>query len=50
MKQLLFLLLIVNTIFLNAMTKKADRDSIDDWEFNATKVMEDGILLEVGFS
>ena len=41
MKQLLFLLLIVNTIFLNAMTKKADRDSIDDWEFNATKVMKE---------
>ena len=41
MKKLLFLLLIVNTIFLNAMTKKADRDSIDDWEFNATKVMKE---------
>ena len=41
MKQILFLLIIANLTFLNAMTKKADKDALDDWEYNRTAVMKD---------
>ncbi|HHS93409.1 MAG TPA: VWA domain-containing protein, partial [Campylobacterales bacterium] len=41
MKRLLFFILIVNITFLNAMTAKVSGDQIDDWEYNATSVMED---------
>ncbi|NOZ91507.1 MAG: VWA domain-containing protein [Epsilonproteobacteria bacterium] len=40
MKQLIFILLMFNMTFLNAMTKKADINVIDDWEYNATKAMD----------
>ncbi|CAA6824658.1 MAG: Unknown protein, partial [uncultured Sulfurovum sp.] len=41
MKQLLFFLLILNLTILSAATKKVSVDEIDDWEYNATSVMED---------
>jgi len=41
MRKLIFILLIVNMTLLHAMSKRADRDSIDDWEYNATKVMKE---------
>jgi len=40
MKQLIFILLVCSITFLNAMTKKANMDAIDDWEYNATKVTD----------
>jgi len=41
MKRLLFFILIVNITFLYAMTAKVSGEQIDDWEYNATSVMED---------
>jgi len=40
MRQLLFVLLILNVTLLHAMSKRADKNSIDDWEYNSTKVMD----------
>lgn len=40
-KRLLFLLLMLGFTFLSAMTKKTLVDEVDDWEYNATSVMED---------
>ncbi|SFV51452.1 hypothetical protein MNB_SV-12-767 [hydrothermal vent metagenome] len=40
MKKLIFILLVINITLLNAMSKKVSKDSIDDWEYNTTKVME----------
>ncbi|CAA6804930.1 MAG: Unknown protein [uncultured Sulfurovum sp.] len=40
-KRLLFFLLIVNLTSLSAMTTKVSPDQLDDWEYNATSVMED---------
>jgi len=40
-KRLLFCLLFINLTLLSAMTKKSSADQIDDWEYNATSVMED---------
>jgi len=39
MKRLLFLILILN-ITLLAMSKKADKDALDDWEYNSTIEMK----------
>jgi len=45
MKQLIFIIFIINVTFLNAMSKKIDiKNSIDDWEYNSTKVLEDNTL------
>ena len=41
MKRIIFILLAVSLSFLNAMTKKVDSSQIDDWEYNATQVVED---------
>ncbi|CAA6811452.1 MAG: Unknown protein [uncultured Sulfurovum sp.] len=41
MKQFLFFLLIFNLTFLSAMSKKSSIDEVDDWEYNATSVMEE---------
>ena len=41
MKRILFLILIINLTFLNAMSKKKSFDEVDDWEYNATSVMAD---------
>ena len=41
MKRILFLMLIVNISLLNAMSKKVDKDRLDDWEYNSTSVMKD---------
>jgi len=41
MKRILFLILVINLTFLNAMSKKKSADEIDDWEYNATAVTED---------
>ena len=41
MKQLLFLLLILNLTFLSAMTDKGAANQIDDWEYNATSATHD---------
>jgi len=41
MKQLLFLLLILNLTLLSAMTDKGSANRIDDWEYNATSTMTD---------
>ena len=41
MKRLIFILLIVNMTLLHAMSKRVDIDSIDDWEYNATKIMKE---------
>jgi len=41
MKRLFFLILIVNITLLSAMSKKAEQNGFDDWEYNATKVMSD---------
>jgi len=41
MKRVLFLIVILNLTLLSAMTKKTSGDQIDDWEYNATSVMED---------
>ncbi len=40
MKRLLFLILIVN-VTLFAMSKKADKNAIDDWEYNSTIEQKD---------
>jgi Ca-activated chloride channel family protein len=40
MKLLLFVLIMINITFLNAMTKKVDSKVIDDWEYNATKIID----------
>ncbi len=44
MKQLIFIIFIINVTFLNAMSKKVDANITDDWEYNSTQVMEDGVL------
>ncbi|MCK4442341.1 MAG: VWA domain-containing protein, partial [Sulfurovaceae bacterium] len=44
MKQLIFIIFIINVTLLNAMSKKADINTIDDWEYNSTQVIEDGLL------
>ena len=36
MKKILFLLLIANLTLLSAMSKRADKSLIDDWEYNAS--------------
>ena len=41
MKKVLFLILILNFTLLSAMTKKTDKKSMDDWEYNATVEMKD---------
>lgn len=41
MKRMLFLILIINLSFLHAMTKKVDKEAIDDLEYNSTNVLED---------
>ena len=38
MKQILFLILIASLTCLNAMSKKTDKDALDDWEYNSTMV------------
>jgi len=45
MKQLIFMLLIVAITSIHAMSKKADINVTDDWEYNSTQIMEDNILL-----
>jgi len=40
-KRLLVLLLFITLSTLSAMTKKTSANQIDDWEYNATSVMED---------
>jgi hypothetical protein len=40
MKRLLFLILIAN-VTLFAMSKKADKNTIDDWEYNSTIEQKD---------
>ena len=40
MKQLLFILLVFNITFLHAMSKRINKDIIDDWEYNSTKVID----------
>lgn len=42
MKQLLFLILIAN-VTLFAMTKKTDKNAIDDWEYNSTMESKDSM-------
>ena len=45
MKQLIFIIFIINVTFLNAMSKKKDiQNSMDEWEYNSTKVLEDNTL------
>ena len=41
MKRLFFLILIVNITLLSAMSKKAEKDGFDDWEYNSTNVMHE---------
>ena len=41
MKRLLFLILIANLTILSAMSKKADKETLDDWEYNSTIEMKD---------
>jgi Ca-activated chloride channel family protein len=41
MRKSIFILLLVNLTFLHAMSKRADINTIDDWEYNSTKVVED---------
>ena len=43
MKRILFLILIANLTFVNAMSKKIDAEIVDDWEYNATAVMSDSL-------
>jgi len=45
MKQIIFIIFIINVTFLNAMSKKKDiQNSMDEWEYNSTKVLEDNTL------
>jgi len=44
MKQLIFIILLISVTLLNAMSKKVDINATDDWEYNGTRVMEDGLL------
>ncbi|MCH9740011.1 MAG: VWA domain-containing protein [Epsilonproteobacteria bacterium] len=50
MKKVILILFIINLSLLNAMTKKVDKDAIDDWEYNSTQVMEDsrGLSMSMG--
>ena len=41
MKQLIFLTLILNVTLLSAMSQKADEKLLDDWEYNASIVLQD---------
>jgi len=44
MKQLIFILLLISVTVLNAMSKRVDVNVTDDWEYNSTRGMEDGLL------
>jgi Ca-activated chloride channel family protein len=48
MKRILFLLLIINFSALNAMSKKANLNAVDDWEYNSTKETSDRSLNSSG--
>jgi Ca-activated chloride channel family protein len=48
MKQILFLTLILNITLLSAMSKKADEQLLDDWEYNSTMVLENSKRLPTG--
>jgi len=49
MKQLIFIIFILNVTFLNAMSKKVDiNNTIDDWEYNSTQILEDTLVSPVG--
>ncbi len=41
MKRVLFLILIASVTILSAMSKKVNKESIDDWEYNASIVLQD---------
>jgi Ca-activated chloride channel family protein len=41
MKHILLFILFVNISLLNAMSKKVEKELLDDWEYNSTSVMQD---------
>jgi len=47
MKRILFLLLVISLSSLSAMSKKVDINTIDDWEYNATKETSDRTVMPV---
>ncbi len=44
MKRLIFILLVVTVTYIDAMSKRADINATDDWEYNSTQIMEDNVL------
>jgi len=50
MSRLLFLMLIVSVSLLSAMSKKVNKESIDDWEYNASIVLENSKRVPMGGS
>jgi len=48
MKQLIFLTLILNLTLLSAMSQKADEKLLDDWEYNASIVLENSKRVPLG--
>ena len=50
MKRILFLLLVISLSSLSAMSKKVDINTIDDWEYNATKERSDRTIKSRGYN
>ncbi len=48
MKKLIFILLISLITLLNGMSKRADINATDDWEYNSTRIFEDTLNAPMG--